>query len=244
MIIGILLTSTVIKPVQEQQSVSKTSKHGSAVQQNPQPATPPVVNSTPYDEFKENRNLPNRKKWDWHEAIAPQYLSNWALVLVGIGGFIAAVCTLRSIGRQTGIANRAYLAAGEPRIEKSEAHFPVWNYGHVAGRIINVEVEILVQDLQGKEKYRDSTKKAEDMIVVPGEPQAEACALNVSLPKGAILDNAQIVISTTLIYDTGFNQTDTLNFVRVYMTNVRKWVTAAVIMEVSFPEGDTNKMAN
>ncbi len=38
--------------------------------------------------------------WDWHEAIAPQSWSNWALVLVGVGGIWAALRTLRAIRRQ------------------------------------------------------------------------------------------------------------------------------------------------
>jgi len=39
--------------------------------------------------------------WDWHKAFAPESLSNWVLMLVGIGGTLAALRTLKTINRQT-----------------------------------------------------------------------------------------------------------------------------------------------
>lgn len=43
----------------------------------------------------------NPKGKDWHEAFAPSTLSNWALVIVGIGAIIAALRTLRTLSEQT-----------------------------------------------------------------------------------------------------------------------------------------------
>lgn len=47
-------------------------------------------------------------------------------------------------------------------------------------------------------------------------------ALFVELPKEA--DRGGTIFSATILYDTGFKSTDTLRFVRVYSTQVSKWV--------------------
>lgn len=69
-----------------------------------------------------NENDINQKKGYWHDAFAPQYLSNWALALVGIGGVIAAIFTLCSIKRQTrSIHNQAVQVRKQTRIFKESA---------------------------------------------------------------------------------------------------------------------------
>jgi hypothetical protein len=168
---------------------------------------------------------------------------DWWLVIVGTGAIVAALMTLGAIKKQSeimmqqlSIPHRAYLAIGEPRITGSETHFPIWNYGHISGTIQSVSVEIIVQDMQGKEMYRRDIQKSGDMVVVPGEAHADACALNVSLPHQAREEDVQLLISGTVSYDTGFKGTDTLSFVRVYLTNISQWRTASVIFEIDFSE--------
>ncbi len=52
----------------------------------------------------------NPKGMNWHEAFAPSTLSNWALVIVGIGAIIAALLTLNKIKDQTTATREAAVA--------------------------------------------------------------------------------------------------------------------------------------
>jgi hypothetical protein len=142
---------------------------------------------------------------------------------------------------QLAIPHRAYLAIGEPQPPiGNEARFPIENYGHVAGRITSVNIEVIVQDPTGeKEQYRRDITKPADAVVIPGK--GNAFALSVYLPDEA--ETGQVLISGEMDYDTGFKTTDRLSFVRVYIRKRSEWVVASYAFEVDF-RVNPNKSGN
>jgi hypothetical protein len=96
LLIGLILAGVIIQPVQKQQTKPNPNEHQSDAQGNPVPPPPVTEQKT-----TNNYYLPEQKTWNWHDAFSPPTWSNWALVLVGIGGVIAALVTLCIIKQQT-----------------------------------------------------------------------------------------------------------------------------------------------
>jgi hypothetical protein len=169
--------------------------------------------------------------------------SNWALIIVGIGGIFAAMKSLSAIQRQgdlmekqISIAHRARLYVGSlEKPEGPEVRFPIENSGQVPGRIVETNVEIIFLTARDDVYQKDITQKTDETIT-PGNPGA--FALTVLIPEEAAEGTNDVVISVGITYDTGFNSTDTLHFVRVYRRNcsdrTAEWVTASTYVEVDF----------
>jgi hypothetical protein len=94
--------SVKIQPIQEQQVAHQPRANASDTRNNEQPSKTTAAPSSPYRQETIN-NDSRDKTWDWHDAFAPPNWPNWALVAVGIGAIIAAICTLRGINGQAAI---------------------------------------------------------------------------------------------------------------------------------------------
>jgi hypothetical protein len=111
-VIAILLASVAVQPAQKQQAPSSAQKpeKGSVQTAEPtatSPATPPATGQTSQQESSGTRGSASPKASKWREAFAPPTWSNWALIVVGFGGIVVAVWTLRRIERQTKAAEQA-----------------------------------------------------------------------------------------------------------------------------------------
>jgi hypothetical protein len=141
--------------------------------------------------------------------------------------------------QQISIPYRAYLSVGNPATVGDEIKFPIENYGHVAGRITHVSVEIIVQTLPGrKEVYRRDIQKAVDVLIAPGKT-AHHFALSVYLDLRP--QNADVVVGGAITYDVGFSGSDTVHFTNAYNTNLLRWVTAYESIEVDFRDSKEQK---
>lgn len=184
-------------------------------------------------------------------------LPSLLLVIIGFAGIYAAIKTLRAIERQAvimerqlAIPYRAYLGIIEPEQPINErgigsprtwAKFPVINNGHVRARIISVDVEIIIQESNGKEAYRGSTKQSvSDSGEIPPE-KLSSYAINVYWPIKFIHADS-IVVSVDVEYETGFKEVDTMSFVRVFSPETQKWVTgfAGIDVDVTKSGKETN----
>jgi hypothetical protein len=168
-------------------------------------------------------------------------------------GIIVALCTLRLIQSQTGhiarqattmekqlvVAYRAYLAAGEPeQTETGQTKFPLLNYRQIAAEIKSVQVIVRIQKtIESKPLYERTMTEKSDSLVIPTKEQPYF-ALFVTLPKEFTQGDTLVHIKIT--YDTGFESTDTLNFLRVLHIRDLQWRKAWEGIGISFqPESDS-----
>jgi len=104
LIIG-LVGIAASQPIQGRQDTRPAKEHQEVTKQTPpttvpppaSPKPPPCCQPTP----SPNQPTPVNKANKWQEAVAPPTWSNWALVFVGIGAIVAALCTLGIIRTQT-----------------------------------------------------------------------------------------------------------------------------------------------
>jgi hypothetical protein len=97
---------------------------GSSKQQEPQTANPSPIPIPKTSNFAVNASIPSKEKQEAthekpHTSRPPwtdPFWSNWALVAVGFGGIVAAVITLRTINRQTAIAEKTLVLQFRPRV--------------------------------------------------------------------------------------------------------------------------------
>lgn len=139
---------------------------------------------------------------------------------------------VREIGRQTNIANRAYLRVGEPSWIGTTFQFPIENYGNIAGHIVSVFIEMIVRDGDVEVERMERTI-ATRHAVVPGIANEVALCVTIKLDR-----NREYVVAGTVTYDTGFSDTDTMNFTRVFHGQLLKWAKAATIIEINFASTD------
>jgi len=181
----------------------------------------------------------------------------WAfnLLLVIVGGLQVVLLwgTLRIYRRQLAVPFRAYLGIIEPEKpitdrnaspNKVSAKFPIVNNGRVPARISSVDVEVIVQQRDGKELYRRSVEEKVTEGEIPPEESA-SYAVNVYWPFD--IPNADsIVISITIKYETGFKETgkDTLSFVRVFNPPLQNWTMGYWGVDVDLTKSNNAKNPN
>ncbi len=108
----------LIQPIQTGQA-AQTPKDNQQIGKMESPPHPqssqPTESGVPHPSGEkacnDNQSLPEKKASYWKEAFGPSNLSNWLLMLVGIGAVIAAFCTLEILKRQTKAAEDAAKAA-------------------------------------------------------------------------------------------------------------------------------------
>jgi hypothetical protein len=96
-IIG-LVGISISQPFQDRQDTGAPEKHQKVTRQSPPPAVSPPPCCLPT--ASSTQQAAANKTSYWRETFGPTTLANWALVFVGIGATIAALCTLRAIRRQ------------------------------------------------------------------------------------------------------------------------------------------------
>lgn len=181
------------------------------------------------------------------KAFGPEYLAAWVLVIAAGIGIIYTVKTVRAIRKQTdalerqiSIPNRAYFATGEPQmLTDGRIRIPIENYGRIAGRLTSVNIEIIVKRSDnGLLMYRHDVTKEADEIVIPGKN--ENCAIFVTFPGPALIQDMDVVIGGVLNYEVGFTDsrgvkiTDIFHFCPVYSTGKQDWTKAWRGVDVDF----------
>jgi hypothetical protein len=180
---------------------------------------------------------------------SPENLPNIGLLIAGVLGIIVAIRTLRYIGRQVDLLERqitipyrAYLSVVEPEClneaERFRLNFRIRNYGHMAAEIKHISMEVIVQVTQtGEELFRrDSIKQVKHTI--PPE-RDDMFAVEIELP--ASCRDSTSVVSGKISYDTGFNQDDLFEFVRVFIGWYSTWTTASVSESFNFTDAEDKK---
>jgi hypothetical protein len=96
-----LASHIAIQPLDKEKAQQQATADNSQAQGkiNPSNAVPPSQLSSD-KKPADNKSHTDHHAWDWHKAVAPEYLSNWALVIVGLGATVAALVTLGVISRQ------------------------------------------------------------------------------------------------------------------------------------------------
>ncbi|HTV60554.1 MAG TPA: hypothetical protein VMJ93_16895 [Verrucomicrobiae bacterium] len=178
----------------------------------------------------------------FYRLFGPTNLPSLLLVIVGLGGIWVAMKTIRAIERQIIIPNRAYLRAGEPALSGGTIFkFPIENYGHIAGRVVSVSVEIIVQIARtGREVERLERTIQDKTDIIPGV--SNEVALSIEILK--LERQRDYVVAVTLVYETGFGESDKVTFVRVFNSDLMRWVTAATTIEISFVKAKDDKQNN
>jgi len=162
-----------------------------------------------------------------------------ALVVIGWFGVRAANRTLKIIERQAdlmfkqlAISNRAFFALSEmsePR--NGQACFVIENQGRMPGKLISIDIEI-ISPIRKNTHIRNWNKiVSADETVPPGKENA--FEINIPIPKDT---DHSILFSGKVAYDTGFDQTDTFHFIRVYSIERKKWLIAHGYTDVEFDE--------
>lgn len=91
-----------MQPLDRESAQQKTAISSNQANQKAEPSNPQQSSQLAIDKkATNNQTLTNHQAWYWRKAFAPEYLSNWALVGVGIGGIVAAILTLSSIKKQS-----------------------------------------------------------------------------------------------------------------------------------------------
>lgn len=174
------------------------------------------------------------------------------LFFVGILAVLAGLLTLGAIQkqaeameRQISVPNRAYLTNGKPELTNNgTAKIPIQNYGHIEGKIISLDIDIMIQSLPDrKEIYRRNIKEKADESVVPKD--STDYAIFIRLPREALTSNlSQVIIGCTIEYEVGFRDengqpiTDILKFCPVLSMPKGQWVAAWQGMEIDFQRKD------
>jgi hypothetical protein len=230
--VGILLASVVIQPVQKQQAHPNSGENQKQSDTSPQPPVSIANSSTARQETKRNCCDAKEQAWDWNDAIAPPTWSSWALVLVGVGAIGAAIFTLMAINRQAAVqeqelrvVNRAYIAPEWPESLSTIGFFRFRirfnNHGHIIAKVNTVSVETIVQDFHtGKELFRHDEKKNVNKVIPP--QRNDIYAIYVNLPLEYI--DEICIVSVGVSYENGFNEADSLDFVRVHSGQNRIWM--------------------
>jgi hypothetical protein len=182
-------------------------------------------------------------------------LPNIGLLLAGIIGIAVAISTLKSISRQGDLLEkqitipfRAYLAIGEPTHTANEQilsfGFPIRNYGHMAASITRISMEVIVQIPEhGGELFRSDVEREVNHTIPP--ERDDMFAIDVELPSS--YRNDTCIVSGKITYDTGFKESDSFEFVRVFSGWYTKWAIASTHETFTFtgkqdtePEKDPN----
>lgn len=230
-IVGFLLV-IFITGYHGQQKDPQSSDIQRTGQQSREKTVTPISQSTSAEQ--EGSAYQATKKY-FGRAFGPEYLAAWVLVIIGAAGVLAAIYTLRAIQRQAEImesqlivAHRAYLGIIEPEQPideggKTYAKFPVINHGHIGAQITNINVEVIIQQKDGKEVFRNADEPKVTNAEIPPE-KFSSYILTACWPLG-LPHAAAIVLSFNITYYTGFKESgsDVLSFVRVFLPEINKW---------------------
>lgn len=133
-----LLVATIcciLVPVNGQKATAKPNTNQQAPAKAQAPANKPInIDTVNVDKLNiaEQPNAPNKADGNANKPpsylrrlIAPENLPNLVLCIIGIAGVIAAICTLRTIGRQTAATERA-AEATRKSVELQEVALRQW----------------------------------------------------------------------------------------------------------------------
>jgi hypothetical protein len=124
---GILLLVAAVQIIEERHQERATNRHQQVSDQSP-PQTLYVdafPQTSGQSAASEDQSHSADKTSHWEKATAPPTWSNWALVAVGLGATIAALCTLKVIRRQA-IETAASARAMEKSVRLQEIQMRQW----------------------------------------------------------------------------------------------------------------------
>jgi hypothetical protein len=170
----IAILSVFVYPLQAkaQTPASQEKQQGAGEQPQPPPAVP-TATSPDQQKSTDSQGQSKHEQSYWNKAFAPEMFSNWILVLVGLAGIGAAICTLKIIARQTKATEdnvsalinserpwlllqndseksiqRPYLIPVETNMGDRFTHCIFWmkNYGRTPGCVFASKAELQIGD--------------------------------------------------------------------------------------------------
>ena len=241
-----LLAVSLGQIIEKQEPKGKNNVSSDSPRATPSPVTAKPSGENTLGATTNEKTSRQEFEYSLKKGFAPDTWAAWALVIVGIWTAYVALNTLGAIKEhskhfesltrlmelQLSIAHRAYLVIGEPSLVEMEAKFPIENCGQIAGRIVSIDIEIIRRSTDGgQELYRRSIIQKTNEIIVHGK--ANSFSLVIYFPQ-VPEEGQDFLVGGTVEYETGFNGTDTLKFVRVYIGDNSRWVTGGKYIDIDF----------